>query len=209
MRIRPFLPLAALVFILTLSAKSSAQELRLTLDVGMSRPTGTDFDLYDYGYSVGANALFRITENLRIGGRIAYNRWGPDEAEFLNRIDPFDIVDPDVEGDAAILEVVPIVRLMTNYPFSPVNFFAQVGAGLYVLNLRTTITGSDGENQPLEWIFGEDSQYRFGTQLGAGFIFGSPDFLSVELYPMFHLIFNNGENTFKFFSINLGVGLGI
>ncbi|MFP4012757.1 MAG: hypothetical protein ACLFVQ_01615 [Chitinispirillaceae bacterium] len=200
------------VILLTFWTGLSAQELKLSLDGGISRPTGSEFDSYNWGYSVGGNALFIITDNLFLGGRIAYNRWGPDEAAFLDRVDPTGLVDSvDVNGEATILQVVPIARLSTNYPLSPINFFVQGGAGLYVMNLETTVTGTNGDDEPFEEVFGENEQYRFGTQLGAGLMLGSPDYLSIELYPLYHVVFNkngNGE-TFQFLSINLGIGLGI
>ncbi|MFP4163300.1 MAG: outer membrane beta-barrel protein [Chitinispirillaceae bacterium] len=212
MRKNPLTFCLAAVITLTCAAGLSAQELKLSLDAGISRPTRTEIDNYNWGYSLGGNVLFTITDNLFLGGRIAYNRWGPDESAFLDRADPTGIIDSaDVSGEATIVEVVPIARLSTNYPLSPVNFFVQGGAGLYVMNLETTVTGVDQEEEPFEQIFGEDEQYRFGAQLGAGLMLGSPDYLSVELYPAYHLIFNkNGDGeTFQYFTVNLGIGLGI
>ncbi len=211
MRIRHLsIALAAVALLLTTAVNTSAQQLFLSVDAGLSRPTGSEFDNYDYGYSLGGNLLFYITDNFRLGGRVAYNRWGPDEAAFLDRVDPLGIVDSaNVTGDASIVEILPLARLLTNYPLSPVNFFVQGGAGLYILNMETTVSGNDTNNVAVEEVFGKNNQYKFGAQLGAGLLLGSPDFLTIELYPAFNLIFNNEGDTFQYFTVNLGIGLGI
>ncbi|MDG5815350.1 hypothetical protein QA601_09685 [Chitinispirillales bacterium ANBcel5] len=196
-------------FILFTAGSSSAQDLRLTLDAGVSRPAGDLMDQFSWGYSGGGNFLIRITDNLSLGGRIAYNRWGPDEAEFLEDIDPFDIIDAEVEGEARAFEVVPIVRLTTAYPLSPIQFFLHGGAGLYGLSDEVEVNGNDEDGNPVSEIFGDDWRYRFGAQIGAGLLLGSPDYLSLELYPAFHLIFDGNDDTFQYFSINIGLGLGI
>lgn len=191
---------------------ANAQQVRFSVDGGTSKPVGQNEDLLHWGFSVGGNIMFNIIDNFWIGGRIAYNHWGQDESEFIDRVTHLNLTDPEVQrGAGEALEVVPAVRLMSNYITSPVNFFLHGGAGLYVLNLETRISGLrsiDGEE--VTNILGDDVM-RFGVQLGGGILLGSPRFISVELFPLYHLIFNgqNHSNPFQYFSINLGVGLGI
>ena len=192
----------------------NAQQMRLSIDGGTSKPVGQNEDLLHWGFSVGGTIMFNIIDNLWLGGRIAYNRWGHDESEFIDRITHLNLTDPDVhKGAGEALEVVPAVRLMTNYSVSPINFFLHGGAGLYVLNLQTKVSGfrdNNGINEVVTDIFGDDVM-RFGIQAGGGVLLGSPRFISVELFPLYHLIFNgqNHGHPFQYFSINLGVGLGI
>ncbi|MCL2689010.1 MAG: hypothetical protein FWE57_04080 [Chitinispirillia bacterium] len=192
----------------------NAQQVRFSLDGGTSKPVGQNEDLLHWGFSVGGTVMFNIIDNLWIGGRIAYNRWGQDESEYIDRLTNLGLTDPDVhKGAGEALEVVPAVRLMTNYGIAPINFFLHGGAGLYVLNLEARVSGiRSGEdlNEAVTDILGDDVM-RFGIQLGGGVLIGSPRFISVELFPIYHLIFNgqNQGRPFQYFSINLGVGLGI
>ncbi len=194
--------------LLGFTTPGSAQNLRLTLDGGASRSLGDNFDEFNWGYSLGTSLFTNITENLYFGGRLAYNRWGPDEAEFLDRIDPFDIVDSaEVQGSAVIVEVVPALRLMSNYT-GPFNFFVHSGAGLYIMNTEITVNGADENGDTFQEVFGDDTRYRFGLQLGTGVIIGSLRFFSIEVYPMFHLIFDDPD-VFTYLSFNAGIGIGL
>ncbi|KMQ49957.1 hypothetical protein CHISP_3103 [Chitinispirillum alkaliphilum] len=203
---------AALLLFLSLgfAGPASAQGLRLSLDGGASRPLGDAFDQFNWGYSLGANLFFNITDNFQFGGRLAYNSWGPDEAEFLERIDPFDIVDTaEVEGRATAVEVVPAIRLITTYPLSPINFFVHAGAGMYIFNTEITVNGNDENGNPIERVFGDDTSYRFGAQVGAGLLIGSVRYFAIEIFPMLNWVFGNNDEAFNYWSINAGLGIGI
>ena len=197
------------LFILGTFGTAGAQQIRFSLDGGTSKSVGENEDLLHWGFSVGGNIFFSIIDNFWVGGRIAYNRWGHDEAEFVKRITRLNITDPHTHSDAGqSLEVVPAVRLMSSYPMSPINFFLHGGAGLYVLNLQTKVSGFRG-GEAVTDILGNDMM-RFGMQLGGGILLGSPRFISIELFPLYHLVFNgNPGGPFQYFSLNLGVGLGI
>jgi hypothetical protein len=196
-------------------SSANAQQLRLSVDGGTSKPVGQNEDLLHWGFSVGGNIMFNIIDNLWIGGRIAYNRWGNDESEFVDRVTRLNLTDPEVhKGAGEALEVVPAVRLMTNYAVSPINFFLHGGAGLYVLNLQTKVSGlAVTENNEVVTVTDvlRDDVMRFGIQAGGGILLGSPRFISVEIFPLYNLIFNgqNHGTPFQYFSLNLGVGLGI
>jgi len=193
---------------------ANAQQVRFSLDGGTSKPVGKNEDLLHWGFSVGGTVMFNIIDNFWVGGRIAYNRWGQDESEYIDRLTNLGLTDPDIrKGAGEALEVVPAVRLITNYAISPINFFLHGGAGLYVLNLEARVSGIrnvEGLNTTVTDVIGDDVM-RFGVQLGGGILIGSPRFISVEIFPIYHLIFNgqNHGNPFLYFSINLGVGLGI
>ena len=193
---------------------ANAQQVRFSVDGGTSKPVGQNEDLLHWGFSVGGTVMFNIIDNLWVGGRIAYNRWGLDESEFVDRVTRLNLTDPDIHrGAGEALEVLPAVRLMTNYAVSPINFFLHGGAGLYVLNLQTKVSGFKdvgGFSEAVTDVLGDDVM-RFGIQAGFGVLIGSPRFISVELFPAYNLIFNgqNHGNPFQYFTINLGVGLGI
>jgi hypothetical protein len=95
-------------------------------------------------------------------------------------------------------------------PKSPINFFLQGGAGLYVINDKTTITGTTTGGIPLDKTFGSGSRGRFGLQMGGGLEFGNPVFISIDVFSLYNIVFMGGESsTFKYFVINLGQGIGI
>jgi hypothetical protein len=186
------------LFITLFSKHLSAQQLRLSVDGGISKLTGDEFERWNLGYNVGADMLVHLTDNLALGGRLAYGRWSPNDDEF-----------PDLtntSGSFSLIEVTPIARVMTSFPLSPLNIFAQAGGGLYISDKRVSgisvATNSDIDLIP------SDPRYNFGTSAAAGVLFGSPKYISIELYPAFHTVFDD-NNTINYFSINLGLGLGI
>ena len=66
----------------------------------------------------------------------------------------------------------------------------------------------DGELVVQE-VFGEGTQGRFGFNVGLGITFGNPEFITVDLYPMFNLVFLGDGDSFRYFTINLSLGIGI
>jgi opacity protein-like surface antigen len=189
------------------SQNTSTQQLRLSLIGGISKELGTSFEQFNWGFNVGANLFFYLDDNLMLGLRAAYNRWTPDETEFLESAEG--VVEGDVDGDAFVIEIVPSLRLTTNYPVSTINFFAQVGAGLFVVNTDVTVEGVSETDAFIQETFGEDSRGRFGFNVGAGLSFGSPQYISVDLYPMYNLIFLGESSTLQYLTVNLAVGIGI
>ncbi|HEX3019486.1 MAG TPA: hypothetical protein VHP36_04260 [Chitinispirillaceae bacterium] len=183
-----------------------AQGLRLSLIGAVSKEVGPSHENFNWGFSVGGNVFFFLGDNLLLGVRSTYTRFTPDESEFTQSVS--DLFNGNVSGNAFIVEILPTLRLTTRYPMSGVNLFGQVGAGIYILNTEITVSGDDGGGSTVEQIFGEGTIGRFGFNVGAGITFGNPEFISVDLYPIFNMIFL-GDDTFRYFSINLALGLGI
>ena len=64
--------------------------------------------------------------------------------------------------------------------------------GYSYLITMSTVTGEsdeDGETSVVQEVFGEETQGRFGFNVGLGITFGNPEFITVDLYPMFNLVF--------------------
>jgi hypothetical protein len=46
--------------------------------------------------------------------------------------------------------------------------------------------------------------------MGGGFAFGNPEFISIDVFSLYNIVFMGGESsTFKYFVIKLGLGIGI
>jgi hypothetical protein len=186
---------------------SPPQEKRfyLTLSGGADRQIGDDdFERYEWGFNIAGNALGQVNKYFLLGGRVAYNRWTADEAEFLDEENGLD--DIDIEGEVWSMEILPIARLATSSEL-PAGIFAQGGAGLYVLdnNLDITATNETGEERTL--TFGNEASPHFGVQGGVG---ASIDLfaLRIELYPLYNYVWTDENSDIQYITYNVGVGLG-
>ncbi len=184
-----------------------AQQLRLGADGAVSKIIGSDFNDFNWGFSVGGHLLFYIDDNILLGIRGAYNRWTPDEVDFSENVS--DLFSGDVEGNAWSVEIIPTLRLTTNYPMSFINFFAQAGAGVYILSDEVVVSGTTSTDDPVQQIFGDGTRGRFGIQLGGGFSLGSSQFASIDIFSLYNLVFAGSEDALQYFTINLGLSFGI
>lgn len=184
-----------------------AQQLRLGADGAVSKMIGSDFNDFNWGFSVGGHLLFYIDDNVLLGIRGAYNRWTPDEVDFSENVS--DLFSGDVEGNAWSVEIIPTLRLTTNYPMGFINFFAQAGAGIYILSDEVVVTGTTSTDAPVQQIFGDGARGRFGIQLGGGFSLGSARYASIDIFSLYNLVFAGSEDALQYFTINLGISFGI
>lgn len=192
-----------LLLIVLINLPTQSQQLRLSLIGAVSKEVGPNFEDFNWGFSVGGNIFFFVDDNIMLGVRSTYSRFTPDESEFTESVDA--LFSGEVSGDAFVVEILPSLRLTTNYPLSNINFFAQVGAGLFIINNEITVNGTDGAEE----VFGEGTRGRFGFNVGGGLSFGNPEFISVDLYPLFNLAFLGEGELFRYLTINLALGIGI
>ncbi len=184
-----------------------AQGVKLSLIGGVAKEVGPEHEDFNWGFTVGGNFFFFVDDNILLGLRATYSRFTPDESEFTESVS--DLFGGKVSGDAFVVEIIPSLRLTTRYPMSGINLFGQVGAGVFILNTEVTVTSGDGDGSTVEEVFGEGTIGRFGFNVGAGITFGNPEFISVDLYPMFNLVFLGEGDSFRYFSFNLALGIGI
>ena len=207
MRIKSGLLLIIVITLLSVSIVK-AQQLRLSIDVGVSNIVGSNLNEFNWGFAVGGHLFFYIDDNILLGIRGAYNRWTPDNTDFSENVG--DLASGDVKGSAWAVELIPTLRLTTNYPMSFVNLFAQAGAGVYILSNDVTVTGTSVvDAAPIEEVFGEGARGRFGLQAGGGFSFGNPQVISVDVFSLYNLIFAGNSSAIQYFTINVGLSLGI
>jgi len=201
--------LMALFALLSFSS-IEAKGVKLSLIGAVSKEVGPDHEIFNWGFSAGGDFFFYINDNILLGVRSTYSRFTPDETEFVESVEG--LFEGDVSGDAFVVEIIPSLRLTTRYPMSMINLFAQIGAGVFILNNEVTVTGKtdeDGETSVIQEVFGEETRGRFGFNVGLGLTFGNPEFITVDLYPMFNLIFLGEGDSFRYFTINLALGFGI
>lgn len=182
--------------------------VRLQVEGGVSKQIGQFYNDFNWGFDLGGDALFYLDRNILLGIRVAYNRWTPSDSNIIS--DFKGLVSGNVSGHSFSWEFIPTLRLTTDFTTSLVNLFVQGGAGLYIINDKTTITGTTVGGLPLEQTFGLGSRGRFGVQMGGGLEFGNPETISIDVFSLYNIVFMGGESsTFKYFVINLGLGIGI
>lgn len=195
--------LTVLVFLYSFSAIEGYAEKKATLSLGggFSQFTGDGSDIWETGYTTGGTLFFKVTPNILVGGRFAYNRWSLDEEALIRDIGiPW--ANFTVSGSASAIELIPSVRILAPArKGSKIKFFGQVGAGLYRLNLETNISTTafillDNIEIHLE-------ETRFGVDIGGGVIFGGQNSIRFEILPQYHIIWTK-DNPTKYFSLSLG-----
>jgi hypothetical protein len=197
-----------MIFVLSSFTATNAATVRLQVEGGVSKQIGQFYDDFNWGFDLGGDVFFYLDQNILFGLRVAYNRWTPSDSDFVDEFTG--LMNGHVSGHAFSWEFIPTLRLTTNFPTSLVNLFVQGGAGLFVINDKTTITGTTTGGIPLDQTFGSGSRGRFGVQMGGGFEFGNPKSISVDVFSLYNIVFIGGESsTFKYFVINLGLGIGI
>jgi len=166
---------------------------------------GTGSEYWNPGFSIGGNAFYPVAPSLAVGGRIAYNRWTPDEEALTAPFAGYGI-DWDISGSASIVEFVPAIRIAPpTPPNQSINFFGQFGFGLFQMNFTARVRGTYA-GQTVE-TFSEDSEMKTGFSLGGGITVGGGKRLGFEILPLYHIILTEGEST-KYFSVAVGVVFG-
>ncbi|MFP4416999.1 MAG: outer membrane beta-barrel protein [Fibrobacterota bacterium] len=204
MRSRTCVLVALAVLFISLPALS---KVWLGVEGGASKTVGDDYDQFDWGWAIAADAWVENNDYFWLGGRIAYNRWSPDEETFEELLDT--LTAGDVSGVASVFSIVPMIRLTTAMENS-INIFAQAGPGLYIVNDRIEVDVEDetvGGVVETE-IFGDDQKVRFGLVTGGGLALNLADFFAIEALPLVNVYFDDDE-TITYLTLNVGVSLGI
>ncbi len=165
---------------------------------GITGLTGDGNEYWNAGFAAGGHALFRITPYVMAGGRISYGRWGPDEKTLVGELHYPGIV-WEVTGSRTVVEIAPVVRLLApTGERSRFRLFAEIGAGLYILNSETTIMVSyAGETET--FADEETSENKIGMSFGAGI-----DISYFEILPLFTIVATEGASA-GYYSIHAGV----
>jgi hypothetical protein len=164
---------------------------------GLAGLTGDGNGYWNLGFTAGGHALFRITPRVMAGGRISYCRWGPDEKTFVGELG-YPGIAWEVNGSRTAVEIAPVVRFLASArDASRFQLFAQIGAGLYILNSETTITASYAGGTE---TFADEgtSENKIGMSVGVGI--GISYF---EILPLFTIVATEGASA-GYYAIHAG-----
>lgn len=187
-------------------AAAGAQHVRVGVDGGFARFTDETSSGWNTGYSVGGHVFFLPMPMVQVGLRLAYDRWSPKNGIIVNGL-PGGAVDLTSSGNFSNTEIVPTLRLASAMSGSPLNFFGQAGAGLYLYNSNVTVSGTSNRNS-FSVSATTTENGNFGVNLGGGLSVGKQSFLAIELFPLYHWIFH-GSRTVQYFTTSLAVVFGM
>ncbi|MFQ5707920.1 MAG: hypothetical protein ACE5HO_10750 [bacterium] len=191
-----------------------AQNLSVAPNVGIPKAFGDGSAFSTVGFTVGTNLFYSLSNNISVGGRIAFNRLFPDGERLLGLFQPSsDFSVESTSGGYSIFEIVPSIQIATSRRdvSRNANIAFQVGAGLYLYKVDTS---AEGRISPRE-TFGTGVRSRWKTKPGVqlGLALGIKRRLQIQ--PLFNFIFNESANEgffkgtiTKYFSLNVGFLLG-
>ena len=191
---------------------SYTQEMSFGVNAGISK--AVDDVYWNLGFSVGGNVFYSVSPNFSLGGRIAYNRWAPNQDWFVGLHDrdimyhlnypPSNQIYWNVSGSGrTIIEIVPSIRILApTAENQSVNFFGQLGLGFFLINQDVTVYGSY-MGSSCE-VYDKDSENKPGLSIGGGLTIGKKGSTCFEILPLYHIIFTKDETT-KYFSVSAGV----
>lgn len=168
------------------------------LDAGISTPIDNQSGDWGLGFSIGGSAFYIINDNFLFGPRVQFDRWGPDEDGILGLAG---ISTGVVDGSYWTLQIVPTLRLTTNYDFGFFNIFGQGGLGLAIIRRDATV---ETPNLRQETTVVDISQERLALNLGAGATFGDVQSFAVEILPIVSMIFLENRTDYNL-SVNAGI----
>ena len=211
LRCKIIIIMTSIVFFACVDQLIGQNKTIIGLGGGISKAAGDDSKYWNIGFNFGGELFQKVSENILIGGRVAYNRWGPNEDELKKLYSGSGFPGMsghslDVSGSSSIIELLPSIRLVssTNQD-QKTQFFGQIGAGYYILKIESEASTSYNGNSA--WASFNSPESTFGINFGAGIIIASSGNTKYSIYPMYNIIFTEEEST-KYFTINLGILFG-
>jgi hypothetical protein len=181
----------------------SKKNIFYTTGGGISKATGDGSEYWNMGFDINGEWFQKVSENIYIGGRAAYNRWSPNEDELKNEFSGISDLGLDVSGSASIIELITSIKFVpSSNQEQQTQFFGQVGAGFYIMNMKAKASASYMGNSVT--VSMDESEGKFGINFGAGVIIGDSGNTKFSIYPMYNIIFTEEEST-KYFTVNLGI----
>ena len=204
MRTRNRLSKVAGLFVVAALVSVGSADVQFGVNGGLSWPFDAGADDFNTGFAAGAHGFIVVTPNLLLGARAAYNRWGIDEDEIRN--DFVDVIDADVDGATHVIELLPAARLMSDLYDWPFDIFAHAAVGVYIRTQHAGLEGETADGEEVDIDLFDETDGRLGLQVGGGLSLGKTNGLTVELYPLYNLIFS-GEELSQYMTANVGIVL--
>lgn len=170
--------------------------IRVILEAGYSTPIDNQNQMWGPGFAFAGTAFYLIHDNLYFGPRIQFDRWGPEAAGIR---DLSGIPSGTVDGSAWTLQLMPTLRLTTDFDYSFFNVFGQGGVGLAIIRQDAKIGTGEAETVALDL-----SEERLAMNLALGATFGDIKTLCVDVIPNVSMLFLEGRTDY-----NLSISAGI
>ncbi len=175
-----------------------AQQVTFDAYIGVSKLIGEDSDYWNTGFHLGGGAFYQLNKYLWIGATIEYHRFTLNENELGSGVDLISSL-----GSAFV--ITPKIRAFLPGKSENLKFYGQIGAGLYSYNLKAeweTTAHYWGGYQVIRYKY-DDSESRFGLNIALGMIIRIAKNISLEIIPIYHLIFEDQD------CLGLSVGVNI
>jgi hypothetical protein len=193
---------AASVVVIVCLTHTPVTAQRFTLEVGAAPTVAVGEKLRELaaGYTLAIDGAYALTRNIEVGLRYSFSDWAPVRDAFAQALAASTRL-VDVDGGVWSMEIAPFVRFDTDFEENVVNLFAQVGAGLYIINRDFTIElRVDGEPVTREQDSGTD--VHFGFSLGGGTTIGRAKPVMIRTYPAWNYIIRD-ETPDQYWSYNV------
>jgi hypothetical protein len=156
------------------------------INAGMALPFGNLSDAAGKGYSIATDVFYGFSDelpNLRIGARIAYNKFGSHNYRSYGS---------GASSSAYSFEMVPSLRFVLKRPNKPMGGFIQFGAGLYATSIKFTDVPSARDQNTA----------HFGASIGGGITYRMAPHIHVVFSPLYNVTEKN------YLSFNFGFLFG-
>ena len=187
----------------------NAQNLSFIPNAGISQAFGDDGDLWNMGFSVGANLFYSTQNIISFGGRIAYNQMSPIGKEILKLGGGESSLDYNIEstsGSFSIIEIVPSIQIATSTTDDDqdIRLSFQIGGGLFILD-KSDISAKGIYHNPLGGsltrtvTLKDYSETNPGVQLGVELSYKR----KFMIQPLYSIVFTE-ENLTTYASVCIG-----
>ncbi|MBD3358242.1 MAG: hypothetical protein GF363_13865 [Chitinivibrionales bacterium] len=182
---------------------------RFTIEAGAAPTVAAGEDIRELaaGYTLAIDGALALTRNVEVGLRYSFSDWAPVRDAFLGTLSATTRL-VDVDGGVWSMEIAPFFRLDTDFEENVVNLFAQVGAGLYIIDREFAID-LIVNGEPVEQQRDEGTNAHFGFSLGAGTTIGRAKPVLIRTYPAWnYVIRDQTPDQYWSFNILLAFGFG-
>jgi len=184
-----------------------AQNLSFGVNVGTSNPSSI---YWKSGFAVGGNVFYSFSPLISVGAHIAYNRYAPDVEERMSGTwVPGTVTNWSnfaSSGGMTIIEIVSSFRITA--PLTPkksVNFFGQLGAGLFLISAKGWVKADYTSTTGYGWVkttIDDDSINNLGLNLGGGLAIKITKSIHFEILPLYHIMFRENKPK-NYFSVSV------
>ncbi|MCX6639116.1 MAG: hypothetical protein NTW14_01370 [bacterium] len=164
---------------------------------GIMRATGEGSEYDKMGFTLGLNALTRLSQKSLGGIHLGYNNWSSNGQKIMNEVAPG--LDFTQFGSHRIIEIIPVIRTPLVGDLDKSHIFGQLGVGMYIIYSNYEL------HSPVFAIVSSDaSSKKPGFCFGVGGTIFNSEHVRFEILPMYNVIFGD-SGTAKYFTIGGGL----